>query len=86
MFVLFIDITFPKKYPTGCLMGCVNIVDCLSHEEYIEQFPQGENDSPFIFLCENPIMMSNHFPIKGQHKICECSKSKLFYYFIDHYN
>ncbi|XP_025414221.1 activating signal cointegrator 1 isoform X2 [Sipha flava] len=68
------DITFPKKYPTGCLMGCVNIVDCLSHEEYIEQFPQGENDSPFIFICENPIMMSNHFPIKGQHKIFKLDK------------
>jgi len=63
------DIKFPKRYPTGCLMGCVNVVDCLSQEEYMVQFPQGENDSPFMFICKDPIMMANHFPIKGQHKI-----------------
>lgn len=63
------DVEFPKRYPTGCLLGCVNVVDCLSQEEYISKFPQGENESPFMFICEDPIMMSNHFPIKGQHKI-----------------
>ncbi|KAL5238423.1 hypothetical protein ACI65C_005833 [Semiaphis heraclei] len=63
------DIEFPKRYPTGCLLGCVNVVDCLSQEEYISKFPQGENESPFIFICQDPIMMANHFPIKGQHKI-----------------
>lgn len=52
-------------------MGCVNVVDCLSQEEYIEQYPQAENESPFIFICKDPIMMAHHFPIKGQHKICE---------------
>lgn len=52
-------------------MGCVNVVDCLSQEEYIAQYPQGENESPFMFICKDPIMMTNHFPIKGQHKICE---------------
>lgn len=66
----YLDIEFPKRYPTGCLLGSVNVVDCLSQEEYIEQYPQGENESPFIFICKDPIMMNNHFPIKGQHKIC----------------
>lgn len=63
------DVEFPKQYPTGCLLGCVNVVDCLSQEEYISKYPQGENESPFIFICKDPIMMANHFPIKGQHKI-----------------
>ncbi|KAL4121593.1 hypothetical protein QTP88_014078 [Uroleucon formosanum] len=63
------DVEFPKRYPTGCLLGCVNVVDCLSQEEYISKFPQGENESPFIFICKDPIMMASHFPIKGQHKI-----------------
>lgn len=70
--VMYLDIQFPKQYPTGCLMGSVNVVDCLSQEEYMAQYPQGENESPFIFICKDPIMMVNHFPIKGQHKICEC--------------
>ncbi|XP_025206570.1 activating signal cointegrator 1 [Melanaphis sacchari] len=63
------DIVFPKRYPTGCLLGCVNLVDCLSQEEYISKYPQGENESPYIFICEDPILLANHFPIKGQHKI-----------------
>lgn len=52
-------------------MGCVNVVDCLSQEEYIVQYPQGENESPFMFICKDSIMMANNFPIKGQHKMCE---------------
>lgn len=52
-------------------MGCVNVVNCLSQEEYTTQYPQGENESPFILICKDPIMMANHFPIKGQHKICK---------------
>ncbi|XP_026812665.1 activating signal cointegrator 1 [Rhopalosiphum maidis] len=63
------DVEFPKRYPTGCLLGCVNLVDCLSQEEYISKYPQGENESPYIFICEDPILLVNHFPIKGQHKI-----------------
>lgn len=70
-YIFCLDIEFPKRYPIGCLMGCVNVVDCLSQEEYIIQYPQGENESPFIFICKDSIMMNNHFPIKGQHKICK---------------
>ncbi|XP_015250119.1 PREDICTED: activating signal cointegrator 1-like [Cyprinodon variegatus] len=28
---------FPKDYPTGCLLGCVNVIDCLSQEQFREQ-------------------------------------------------
>ncbi|XP_050540555.1 activating signal cointegrator 1 isoform X2 [Daktulosphaira vitifoliae] len=63
------DVEFPKQYPTSCLMGCINITDCLSQEEYMEQYPEGENESPFVFICKDPIMMINNFPIKGSHKI-----------------
>ncbi|TRY96164.1 hypothetical protein DNTS_008372, partial [Danionella cerebrum] len=28
---------FPKEYPTGCLLGCVNVTDCLSQEQFQEQ-------------------------------------------------
>ncbi|CDR00982.1 unnamed protein product [Oncorhynchus mykiss] len=31
------DLKFPKDYPTGCLLGCVNMTDCLSQEQYKEQ-------------------------------------------------
>ncbi|CAH0696044.1 unnamed protein product [Spodoptera exigua] len=28
------EVTFPSFYPTGCLLGCVNVDDCLPQEEY----------------------------------------------------
>ncbi|RXN17698.1 activating signal cointegrator 1 [Labeo rohita] len=28
---------FPAEYPTGCLLGCVNVTDCLSQEQFREQ-------------------------------------------------
>ncbi|PWA18843.1 hypothetical protein CCH79_00004867, partial [Gambusia affinis] len=28
---------FPKDYPTGCLLGCVNVTECLSQEQFREQ-------------------------------------------------
>ncbi|BET01177.1 ASHypothetical protein domain [Nesidiocoris tenuis] len=63
------DIKFPSKYPVGCLLGCVNMVDCLAQEEYRELYPDGESDSPFVFICEDPTPCPVLFPMKGQHKI-----------------
>ncbi|XP_022096510.1 activating signal cointegrator 1-like isoform X2 [Acanthaster planci] len=63
------DVTFPKEYPTACLLGCVDMVDCLSQEQYQEQYPHGDSPSPYVFICENPQELVVRFPIKGKHKI-----------------
>lgn len=66
----------------------MNVTDCLSQEEYREQYPEGENDSPFMFICKDPIMMTNHFPIKGQHKICKYLTQfnlEILFYILTHY-
>ncbi|XP_031704086.1 activating signal cointegrator 1 isoform X2 [Anarrhichthys ocellatus] len=62
---------FPKDYPTGCLLGCVNVTDCLSQEQFREQFPgtSEESASPFVFICTNPQELLVKFPMKGKHKI-----------------
>lgn len=62
-------LSFPSAYPNGCLLGCVTITDCLAHDDYLEQFPKGESDSPYVFLCDNPQELPVKFPIKGKHKI-----------------
>uniref|UniRef100_A0A3B4B3G4 Activating signal cointegrator 1 n=1 Tax=Periophthalmus magnuspinnatus TaxID=409849 RepID=A0A3B4B3G4_9GOBI len=64
---------FPKDYPTGCLLGCVNVTDCLSQEQFREQCPDvcEESASPFVFLCSSPQELLVKFPMKGKHKICE---------------
>ncbi|KAK3098710.1 hypothetical protein FSP39_022297 [Pinctada imbricata] len=64
-----LKIELPSHYPVGCLLGCVDVVDCLSQEEYREKFPDGESASPFVFICENSQELVVKFPIKGKHKI-----------------
>ena len=30
-------LTFPTHYPVACLLGCVDLVDCLPQDEYRQQ-------------------------------------------------
>ncbi|XP_073922291.1 activating signal cointegrator 1 isoform X2 [Castor canadensis] len=32
------DVEFPNDYPSGCLLGCVDLIDCLSQKQFKEQF------------------------------------------------
>ncbi|XP_064123481.1 activating signal cointegrator 1 isoform X2 [Loxodonta africana] len=65
------DLEFPSDYPSGCLLGCVDLTDCLSQKQFKEQYPDisQESDSPFVFICTNPQEMIVKFPIKGNPKI-----------------
>ncbi|KFM64216.1 hypothetical protein X975_12951, partial [Stegodyphus mimosarum] len=60
---------FPESYPTGCLLGCVDLVDCLPQEEYKIQFPYGEIASPYVLICEDAQQLTIKFPMTGKHKI-----------------
>ncbi|XP_073953304.1 activating signal cointegrator 1 [Choristoneura fumiferana] len=66
---------FPSFYPTGCLLGCVNVDDCVNQEEYEKKYPDGESDSPYVFICSNPVSLRLRFPVKGQHKIYTLDKT-----------
>ncbi|ELK24872.1 Activating signal cointegrator 1 [Myotis davidii] len=67
------DVEFPNDYPSGCLLGCVDLIDCLSQNQFKDQYPDmsQESDSPFVFICTNPQEMIVKFPIKGNPKICK---------------
>ncbi|EFN68058.1 Activating signal cointegrator 1 [Camponotus floridanus] len=67
-------IKFPETYPTSCLLGCVTVTDVLPQEEYRKLYPEGESDSPYVFICENPYMLPINFHIKGKHKIYKMDK------------
>merc|ERR1712228_755882 len=50
------EIPFPTEYPTTALLGCVDMVDCLSNDEYQKQFIETgqsteNNGSAHCFLC-----------------------------------
>ncbi|XP_064618936.1 activating signal cointegrator 1-like isoform X2 [Lineus longissimus] len=63
------SINFPDHYPVGCLLGCVEVSDCLAQEDYDKQFPHGESASPFVFICQDPHELVVKFPMKGKHKL-----------------
>ncbi|XP_076645075.1 activating signal cointegrator 1 isoform X2 [Halictus rubicundus] len=62
-------IRFPESYPTGCLLGCVTVTNVLPQEEYRKIYPNGESESPYVFICENFHSLPMKFPISGKHKI-----------------
>lgn len=63
------DMRLPKNYPNGCLLGCVNVEDCLEQKVYREKYPHGDSGSPFVLVCSNPQELVVKFPIQGKHKI-----------------
>ena len=65
------NLKFPNSYPTSCLLGYVNLEDCLSSEAYKAKYPNGESDSEFVFICKNPRESFVKIPMSGQHKICK---------------
>ncbi|KRZ33813.1 Activating signal cointegrator 1, partial [Trichinella pseudospiralis] len=74
---------FPEKFTTGCLLGCVNMVDCLPQEQFFEQYPNGEVESPYVFIFENPIELRIKIPISGKRRlfiICERLQVKVLHF------
>ncbi|XP_019857131.1 PREDICTED: activating signal cointegrator 1-like [Amphimedon queenslandica] len=63
------EITFPSSYPSGCLLGCVEVSDCLNRDEYTDKYPNGESESQFVFICHSPQELLIKQPIKGKHKL-----------------
>lgn len=59
----------PKQYPTGSLLGCVDVVDCLPQAQYRERFPLGEISDSYVFICENPRRLKVPIPMRGGAKI-----------------
>jgi len=60
---------FPLNYPTSCLLGYVDLADCLSQDNYREKYPNGESESEFVFICENPSELVVKAQMSGQPKI-----------------
>ena len=62
-------INFPESYPTSRLLGCVTVTDILPQDEYRKIYPDGESDSPYVFICENFYSLPVQLPVHGKHKI-----------------
>ena len=63
------DIMFPGHYPTLCLLGSIDMTECLAQEEYRDLYPEGESGSPYVFIFSNPQELMIKFPMSGKHKL-----------------
>jgi activating signal cointegrator 1 len=64
---------FPKHYPTSALLGCVDIDDILSAEDYKKQIKveEQESESEYVFIGKNPRQLIVPFSISGKPYICK---------------
>ena len=76
------QIPFPKEYPTTALLGCVDMVNCLSNEEYQDQYVKSglsteNNASGQCFICENPRRLILPGAISGEHKLWKMPQERI---------
>jgi hypothetical protein len=75
----FPGVTFPRTYPTSCLIGAVHIAGMASYDEYQsmgDRVPPSvleESSSPFVFLCERPHRLVAAVPMRGAPKLWRLS-------------
>eukprot|EP01083_Nonionella_stella_P076310 207886_1 len=63
-------IPFPRGYPSGALLGCVDLDDCLDQESYQKRSESNEeNESNHVFICSHPRVLLLPPKIKGDHKL-----------------
>ncbi|CAA3031172.1 Hypothetical predicted protein [Olea europaea subsp. europaea] len=63
-------IEFPEHYPVSRLLGCVEIVGCVTCEELVswDAIPEGvrlEGQTAFVWLCEQPQKLVVPFEMRG---------------------
>ncbi|CAH9131030.1 unnamed protein product [Cuscuta epithymum] len=64
------DLQFPEHYPVSRLLGCVEVVGCVTREELVnwEELPEGvrlEGLTDFCWLCEKPQKLIIPFEMRG---------------------
>ncbi|KAK7278233.1 hypothetical protein RJT34_23259 [Clitoria ternatea] len=64
------DIKFPQHYPVSRLLGCVEVVGCLTRDELAcwEMVPEGvrlEAQTDYCWLCERPQKLLIPFEMRG---------------------
>lgn len=72
---------FPDRYITGCLIGRVDMVDCLTHEQYCDTVPPKLRESTTaanLFVCRNPMYLDMPLKMVGQPNIYKMPKEMMF--------
>ena len=69
------EVTMPKEFPLGFVIGCVNIVDCFDRDSLETQHTdllvgqplpeKREIGTSFGFVCTNPIVLKRPIKCRG---------------------
>ena len=70
------EVNFPKHYPKSVLLGCVDLYDVKTQEEYVKtDLGKVEtSDCDFVFHVRNPRKLIVPFSILGKPKIYDLNK------------
>ncbi|KAG4983552.1 hypothetical protein JHK82_028385 [Glycine max] len=73
------DIQFPQHYPVSRLLGCVEVVGCLTRDELAcwEMVPEGvrvEAQTDYCWLCERPQKLLIPFEMRGYQGVYNLEK------------
>lgn len=70
---------FPKRYPTSCLIGIVDVQDVWPKQTFNERFPKylkKETSNDFVFVLRNPKRLPIPIKCKGSREIYEIPKDR----------
>ena len=71
------EVKFPKRYPTSCLLGCVDLVDIISDTDYKKMVPlefREKSFSPYHFVVKNPHKLDTPIKMPGDFKLFTLDK------------
>lgn len=74
------QIKFPKRYPTGCLVGVVDIQDVWTAEQYEQRLPshlEKESIGAFVMVSRNPRILQIPIRCGGSKGIYEIPKERV---------
>ena len=62
----------PREYPASSLIGYLDVVDCVTQEQYQSTTPpeKRQSESPYVFIVANARMLPAPLKVSGDHKIC----------------
>uniref|UniRef100_A0A7S4NV91 ASCH domain-containing protein n=1 Tax=Guillardia theta TaxID=55529 RepID=A0A7S4NV91_GUITH len=63
------EMLLPEHYPTSVLLGCVDVVDCVSRESFPPDADEEKTECAYGFILDKPCRLSITPKILGQPKI-----------------
>ena len=68
---------FPTSYPTGCLLGVVDLQTVVTQEDFKKYIPknyQSESVSPHVFVLRNPRRLATTIRVAGQRGVFQLTE------------